>query len=321
MFFIPPSVQSNSLIYCRSPNWRCEGGCWTGDAERTDAASRRWRAQWGRRRARRFPSQLSRQRDSTKTHLPPSPSSSLLSSSKSTSSAADAAASLPPSAVPSVPLRAALLRRTVTLSPRRTASSRFLWTLPDVDVRPQVGGSLALKKKPKTVEAGGGQVVAVSRRANSKCHSAAAPRDGSQSVGTLTRNQRKLDFNCREYKVPLSRPRCRLLLLLFFFFRSAAALQLSEPPHQHHPLPPLPLCAWRTHQNCLCPKYSRWLSTLLLRSRSLCSRDGAAFALVLAALGELRLWPLLLFEFMRPSLTTKTGNGTLPGGCVFFCCC
>lgn len=49
---------------------------------------------------------------------------------------------LPP-AVPSVPLRAALLRRTVTLSPRRTASSRFLWTLPDVDVRPQVGGSLA----------------------------------------------------------------------------------------------------------------------------------------------------------------------------------
>lgn len=97
LFFIPPSVQSNSLIYCRSPNWRCEGGCWTGDAERTDAASRRWRAQWGRRRARRFPSQLSRQRDSTKTHPPPSPSSSLLSSSKSTSSAADAAASLPPS--------------------------------------------------------------------------------------------------------------------------------------------------------------------------------------------------------------------------------
>lgn len=191
----------------------------------------------------------------------------------------------------------------------------------DVDVRPQVGGSLALKKKPKTVEAGGGQVVAVSRRANSKCHSAAAPRDGSQSVGTLTRNQRKLDFNCREYKVLLSRPRCRLLLLLFFFFLSAAALQLSEPPHQHHPLPPLPLCAWRTHQNCLCPKYSRWISTLLLRSRSLCSRDGAAFALVLAALGELRLWPLLPFEFMRPSLTTKTGNGTLPGGCVFFCCC
>lgn len=96
--FHSPSVQSNSLIYCRSPNWRCEGGCWTGDTKRTDAASRRWRAQWGRRRARRFPSQLSRQRDSTKTHTPPSsPSSSLLSSSKSTSSAADAAASLPPS--------------------------------------------------------------------------------------------------------------------------------------------------------------------------------------------------------------------------------
>lgn len=71
-FSSPPSVQSNSLIYCRLPNWRCEGGCWTGDAERTDAASRRWGAQWGRRRPRRFPSQLSRQRDSTKTHTPPS---------------------------------------------------------------------------------------------------------------------------------------------------------------------------------------------------------------------------------------------------------
>lgn len=120
----------------------------------------------------------------------------------------------------------------MTLSPRLTASSRFLWTLPDVDVRPQVGGSLALKKSKKTVEAGGGQVVAVSRRANSKCHSAAAPLGGSQSVGTLTRNQRKLDFNCREYKVPLSRPRCRLLLLLLLllFFLTAAALQFAEPP-------------------------------------------------------------------------------------------
>lgn len=80
----------------------------------------------------------------------------------------------------------------------------------------------------------------MSRRANSKCHSAAAPRDGSQSVGTLTRNQRKLDFNCREYKVPLSRPRCLLLLLFFFSFFLPLPCSYQNPPTNTTLCPPCP---------------------------------------------------------------------------------
>lgn len=155
-----------------------------------------------------------------------------------------------------------------------------------------------------------GWLVAVWRRANSKCHSSGL-HNRSPSVGTLTRNQRKVDFNCCEYKVSLSCPRCCFLILFFFFLLSAAALQFSEQS------PPCPCVAWRTRQNCLCPKYSRWISTLLLSGRSLCSRNGAAFTLVLAALGKLWLLPLLPFEFMKPYLTVKTGNGTLPVGYVF----
>lgn len=152
LFFIPPSVQSNSLIYCRSPNWRCEGGCWTGDAERTDAASPRWGCAVGEEEGEEVSlSAIPSERFHQNTHpsLPLLPPPVILQKHLLCRRCGRLPPSLPPSAVPSVPLRAALLRRTVTLSPRLTASSRFLWTLPDVDVRPQVGGSLALKKIKK----------------------------------------------------------------------------------------------------------------------------------------------------------------------------
>lgn len=179
----------------------------------------------------------------------------------------------------------------------------MLWTWPDGGCPSSDWRKFSLKRKVWTE---GGQVVAVSRTANFECHSSAL-HNRSQSVGTLTRNQRKVDFYCCKYKVSLSCP-CGCLLL--FFLLSVAALQLSQ---QSHPCPcgPGGLIRIACH-----PKFSWWIFTLLLSGRSLCSRNAATSPLVLAALGILWLLPFLPFEFMKPSLTMKTENGTLLIGCV-----
>lgn len=112
------------------------------------------------------------------------------------------------------------------------------------------------------------------KEANSRCHSSLL-RNRSQNVRTLTSNQRKVDLICREYKLCLSSPCCSLL-----FSCCHCSLVIGAQP-------PFPLCASRTHQNCLCLKYS-WY-TLLHRGRSFCSRNGTHFVLELAALGKLWL--------------------------------
>lgn len=89
----------------------------------------------------------------------------------------------------------------------------MLWTRrPDGGCPSSDWRKFSLRRKVET-----GWLVAVWRRANSKCHSSGL-HNRSPSVGTLTRNQRKVDFNCCEYKVSLSCPRCCFLILFFFFF-------------------------------------------------------------------------------------------------------
>lgn len=77
----------------------------------------------------------------------------------------------------------------------------------------------------------------------------AARREGKESVGTKTSKDIKADLNCCEYKVS------------FFVFVSVifgSFLSFCCCSYQSN-ASPLSLCAWRTHQNCSCPRYGWWI--------------------------------------------------------------
>lgn len=144
----------------------------------------------------------------------------LLSSSNSTSSAADTVTSLP-----------------LSLSPT-LRSLHCMWKIVEswhlhpaegncvLDLRLcETGCQIGVTYLHREIETGGTGVTLLRRgeHKSSWC-------DRSESVPTLTRNQRKPDFNCCKYKVSLSFQPCHLLLFCRFSCSCSAVIGAALPP-------------------------------------------------------------------------------------------